>query len=289
MERLLALAIVAACYSPAAVAEWIMEIDAGILHDSNLSNAEPKPDIRSDTALVLTLAAGPFVQLDRNLSLTWTADVRSETYHHFSGLTHVSAGTTVALRHKFGTGAAAPWLRLSASAARLEFNDNVRDGWYYRTALTAGQRWTERWDVHAQYSLDRRTGDHERAALRTLSGDAFDLASRTLTLGVRYSLTDATLFFASASWRDGEVVSTSTPTTKIFRSASAITRDPVFGANSFAYKLDAVSRLLQVGMSQAVDSKSAFSISYQRQITHAEGDNNYFKNVFAAMYTHSFF
>ena len=289
MTRVLALVVALACCPYAARADWLADADAGLVHDSNLGNAELKRDIRSDTALAASVSAGHFVQLSRTLSLTLTADVKGEAYQHFGGMSNLAFGPTLSLRDKFGVGTTVPWVRLSGAAARLEFEDEVRDGWRYGVSLAAGQRIAARWDLSAEYSYERRTGDQALRVLPTLSGSVFDLSSRSVRADVRYSIDDRTMVFASYAWRHGDVVSTSTPNAKIFRASSALTRDPTFGSNAFAYRLDAVSRIASVGISQALSDRSALNVSFQRQVTHAESDNNYLKSVFAASYSHSFF
>jgi len=289
MSRSPVLLMLVASYPGCAAAAWIADVDAGFLHDSNLNNAELKRDIRSDRAVTASVSAGQFIQLDRDHSLTVTADVKSEIYHHFSGMNNIAAGATLGLRRKLGLGAAAPWLRLSGSAARLDFNEDLRDGWLYRAGLSGGKRVAERWELRAEYSFEKRTGDDATPVVRNLPGDVFDLQSHAAAFDVRYSLSEKTMFFAAHTWREGDVVSTSMPNAKIFRTSTALARDPVFGAGISAYKLDAITRTFSVGVSHAVTSRSALNLSYQRQMTHGAGDNNYFKNVFAATYAHGFF
>jgi hypothetical protein len=154
--------------------------------------------------------------------------------------------------------------------------------------VASGKRLAQRWELQGEYSFERRTGDHAITVVPTLSGAVFDLSSHALTFDVRYSATGKTLLFAGYTWRDGEVVSTSAPNSKIFRGSTALARDPAFGANARAYRLDAISHILSLGVSQAMSSRSALNVSYQRQITHGAGDNNYYKNIFAASYSHSF-
>ena len=286
MRRALpAVALLICCTT--ARADWIVDVDAGVLHDSNLNNAERGRV--SDSALSALLIAGQRVQLTRDLSLTATAEFRGEAYRHVNGMDNISAGVSLALRRKLGLGAAVPWLRLDASAARLEYDVDVRDGWIYRASLAAGQRFAQQWELQARYGLEARTADQATAVVRGIPGNAFELRNHGAALDVRYSPNDMTLLFAAYGWRHGDVVSTSTPSRKIFGASSAITRDPAFGSDTFAYRLDGVSHLFSVGVSQAIGSSAALSLSYQHQITHAEGDNRYIKNVLAATYSHRFF
>jgi hypothetical protein len=285
----LAAAVVVAGLSQWANADWIAHGEAGVAFDSNLNNAQLKQDIHDDASVRATLTAGQLLQLDRNFSLTLTAGVNGETYQRFSGMSNVSLGGTVALRRKFGLGSAAPWLRVSGSAARLQFNNDIRDGWLVRGSVAGGKRFAEQWEVQARYDLERRTGDRAARVIPTIPGNVFDLRSQTIALDLRYSASETTLLFGGYAWRDGDVVSTSTPNFKIFRASSAISPDPVFGPNNFAYRIDAMSHIATLGVSQGIGQRSALNVSYQRQMTHAERDNNYFKSIFAASYSYHFF
>jgi hypothetical protein len=246
-------------------------------------------DIRSDRALTVSASVGQFIQLDRDHSLTMSLDLKTEQYNHFGGLSNVSTGAAIGARRKFGVGAAAPWVRVSASATHFDFNESVRDGWLYRGGLSVGKRIAERWEVQAEYSVERRTGDDAVPIVRALPGDTFDLRSQSATLDVRFSVSEQTLVFVGHAWRNGDVVSTSMPNARIFRTSTALSRDPVFGPGMFAYKLDAITHTLSLGASQALGTRSALNASYQRQMTHGAGDNDYFKNVFALTYSHGFF
>ena len=288
MRRLLPPLLLGICWPAGAMAHWIADVEAGFVHDSNLNNAQLKSDIRSDTALTATLAIGQFIQLTQSDSLTVTANVKSEAYQHYSGMNNVAAGMTFALRRKLALGATAPWLRLSASAARLDFQESVRDGWLYRAAMAAGKRLDERWELQAEVSHEKRTGDNAVRSSAALPGTVFDLKSHALALDVRYSFNEKTLVFAGYAWREGDVVSTSAPNAKIFAASAALVRDPVFGPAARAYRLEATAHTASLGMSHAITSYSALNVSYQRQMTHGDRDNNYFKNIFSASYAHTF-
>jgi hypothetical protein len=286
MRRALAAVSLLICCASAR-ADWISDVDAGVLHDSNLNNAERGRV--SDSALFLVLIAGQRMQLTRDLSLTATAELRGEAYRHVTSMNNVSAGVALALRRKLGVGAAVPWIRLDASAVRLDYEVDVRDSWLYRASIAAGQRFADQWELQVRYGIEARSGDHDTAAVRGIPGDAFDLRNHGAVLDVRYSPGETTVLFAAYGWRQGDVVSTSTPSRKIFSASSAITHDPAFGTDTFAYRLDGTSHLFSAGVSHAIGASTALSLSYQHQITHADGHNRYIKNVLAATYSHRFF
>jgi hypothetical protein len=179
-------------------------------------------------------------------------------------------------------------VRLSASAARLEFKHDLRDGWLYRGGFAAGKRFAERWEVQAGYSYEKRTADNSRPTGGALPGNVFDLHAHVFAFDVSYSMSEKTLFFVSYNAREGDVVSSSPRNAKIRNGSTAIAADPVFGPNVFAYTLDATSHAINVGVSHAISARSSVNLGYLRQITHGDGDNNYYKNVFTASYSHSF-
>ena len=262
-----------------ATAEWNVDLEAGMRRDSNLSNAQFERDIASDSALITGISAGNAMALDGSDLLTIDGDLESETYHRYGGLNNLSLGITLALRRKWGLGAYAPWTRLSLSSRRLSFVNNIRDGWLHQAAIGGGQRISERWDLNAEYLVERRTAAGLPDLVPGISGNAFAQHNHNLSFNAEYAWNEKTSFNVGYLLRHGDVVATTQRNFKIFKASKAIAADPVFGPKSFAYKLNGTTWGLNVGLSYAVTSNTLLSANLQRQITHAEGENNYSKSV----------
>ena len=128
----------------AAAASWSFDGDVGIVHETNVGLAQKARDVKSDSALVTSVAPGlAFILDDRNV-LSLAADVSGAGYAQLRGLDNLTLGLTPAFRTKFGLGYEAPWLRVWGSGARLEYDDPVRDGWRYRLGAGVGKSFGER-------------------------------------------------------------------------------------------------------------------------------------------------
>jgi hypothetical protein len=268
-------------------AAWIADVEAGVVYEDNVNLAEMERDIRSDTALGASVSAGGLAHVTDSSVVSLTGDVIGAGYTRFGGLSNLYLGVTAAFRTRFGLGATAPWVRVAGSAARLEYREDVRDGWRYRGTAGAGKRFGERWDVRLEYAYDHRTADHEIAVSR-LPGDVFDQTSHTLSARVDYLHSRTLVVFAGYALRLGDVASTTPRNAAIFAASSAVTPDPAFGPEALAYKIDATTHILSVGLSFALGEQASFNLGYERQIGLGDGGIDYHNNVFRASFLYSY-
>jgi hypothetical protein len=270
-----------------AEAAWIADVEAGVVYEDNVNLADKARDTRSDTALGASLSAGRLAHVTDSSVVSLTGDVIGAGYTRFGGLSNLYLGVTAAFRTRFGLGATSPWVRVAGSAARLEYREDVRDGWRYRAVAGAGKRLGERWDVRVEYAFDHRTADDELAVTR-LPGDVFDQTSHTISARVDYLHSRALVLFAGYALRLGDVASTTPRNPEIFAVSSAVTPDPAFGPDAIAYKIDATTHVLSVGLSFALGEEASFNLGYERQIGLGDGGVDYHDNVFRASFLYSY-
>jgi hypothetical protein len=291
MRTLPALLVPVLLLGPAApaCAAWIFDADVGVVYEDNVTLAEMERDIKSDTALGTSISAGAWTVLGDLNTLSATADVSGNVYSRFSGLNSLALGGTVALRRKLGLGAEAPWVRMAGSAARLDYREDVRDGWRYRVGAGAGKRFGERWNVRADYVYERRMADHEIAIpFAGLPGDVFDQESHTFSLRGEFTYNEVLLIFATYALRLGDVASTTQRNPAIFAASTAVTPDPVFGPEAFAYKIDATVHILSFGLSFALGSHASLNVAYEHQIGLGHGGIDYRDNIVRASFLYSY-
>lgn len=277
--HLLCGAIPLLCASPAVLAEWTGNTEVGIRHDSNINNAQLGNDIAGDSVLGAGVSATDFFPFEAGNSLSLSGELKGEAFNIYTGLNNLSLGAALALRKKWALGPYALWTGLSLSSARLDYANNIRNGWRHQAAIRGGKRILERWDVRAEYMVERRTADALPPTRPGISGDVFSQTSRAMTLNAEYTWSDSLFLTFGSLLRHGDVVATTRRSLKIFSASKAIAADPVFGPNFYAYRMAGTSYGLNVDMNIAVASHSLLHASLARQLTHAEGDNNYAKNV----------
>jgi len=274
--------------SPAALAEWVGNTDVSIRHDSNINNAQISDSVVGVTALNAGGSATGFFPLENGNSLSITGESRGEAFNHYTGLNNLSLGATLAYRKKWALGAYAPWTGLSLSSARLDFANNIRNGWRNQIALRGGKRVLERWDVRAEYMAERRTANTLLPDQSGISGDVFSQTSRAITFNAEYTWSDSLFLTFGSLLRHGDVLASTRETTKIISSSKAIAVDPVFGTGFYAYRMNGTTYGLNADMSFALTSSSLLRASTSRQLTRTEGDNNYAKSVQMFFWNYNF-
>ena len=276
------------CASPAALAEWVGNADAGIRYDSNINNAQLADDIVSASALSAGVSATGFFPLEDGNSLSITGESRGETFNSYTGLNNISLGAALVFRKKWALGPYAPWIGLSLSSARLNYANNIRNGWRHQIAIRGGKRIFERWDIRAEYMVERRTADTLPPDQPGISGDVFSQTSRAMTLNAEYTWSDSLFLAFGSLLRHGDVVTSARETTKIISSSQAIAVDPVFGPGFYAYRMAGTTYGLNADMNITVAPHSLLRASMARQVTHAEGGNDYARNVATFSWNYNF-
>jgi hypothetical protein len=281
-------AILLLCVSPAVLAEWVGNTEVEIRHDSNINNAQLANDIAGVSALSADISATGFFPLEDGNSLSISGESRGEAFNNYTGLNNISLGAALAFRKKWALGAYAPWTGLSLSSAQLNFANNIRNGWRHQAAIRGGKRIFERWDVRAEYMVERRTADTLPPDQPGISGDVFSQTSRAMTLNAAYIWSDSMFFTFGSLLRHGDVVASTRETTNIIYASKAIADDPVFGPHFYAYRMNGTTYGLNVDMNFAVTPGSLLRASVSRQVTHTEGDNNYARSVQMISWNYNF-
>jgi len=257
-------------------AEGIVSAEAAVSHDNNLSRALSAGDIVSDTASNLAASGGFYFALGERDAVTMTADLGVSEFRRFNGMNNVALGGTASWSRKFGLGASAPWTKVSASFAREQYGESIRDGTRSNFTLRAGQRLSERLELSGGGSFERYRADNVVNVVPGLSGDAFSLQGRSLFARADYALNDRWIGFARVAARRGDVTASTRRDPEIFEYSNAVTRDPAFGSDYIAYRLSGTTTWnFLAGASLALGDHSSANLAVTRALTYASGGIEY--------------
>jgi len=272
-----------------ACAGWLDEAGLELRFDDNLTRAQLDRDIKSDTALLVSAAAGTGYQLSDSGRLALTLALSGSAYQHYDGLDNLNAGLALAYGWKFGLGPYVPQLRLSGTATRLDYRDAARDGWLYVGEIEIAKRLSARSGLRMAYQVEQRKSDSVGARLLpAIAADVFDLKSRNLSFGGDYSPHPDYVLSAAYTIRDGDIVSTTLRNRPIFLASKAIAEDFVFGPARYAYKMEAMTRGLSLGLSRIIGGRASFTVGYEHLESRAQGGLDYASNLVRATYLHQF-
>jgi hypothetical protein len=271
---------------------WFFDVAATAAHDDNLSRAELSDDTKGDAYGEVSGSAGQVFQLTGNTTLVMSASGRYVRFDTYDGLNRWGAAFDANVRHKFGLGRDVPWASLGFSVEHQDFDKNVRDSWFYSTGLRVGKTLGERLDLFGGLSYLVRRADHSRGVSETdlgpegeeesdgfNSGGAFDLDGWQVSLGADFFATQQLAISAAYAYYDGDVVSSSTPYHEIVEYATAITRDPAFGGDFYAFRLEAKSHTYSLDLNYALGRDSSIGVGYERMQTKGDYGNDYDSNI----------
>jgi hypothetical protein len=275
-------------------AEGFLTLEGKLKYDNNLANGEFKQDIVGDMVTTANVTAGYYFQLSDFNSLTVQGELGGELYNTYYGMNNLSLSGNVSLKRKWGLGLYQPWTAFTLSSTRLDFNSEVRDGWLHEAMLSVGKRITEHWDIRADFSLQKRSQDDVAVVNPAFAGNVFDMHNKAINLDAVYIVDEKTFLTLGYQWRQGDVQSTSLkrsiPNLRAFiiPVSSAISIDDVFGSAARSYRLDGTSHAFGAKINTTINQDYLLGLEYTRNITHGDGDNNYYKSMPALTLSHSF-
>src|SRR5689334_2841282 len=192
----------------ARAAETTFATDIGVFHSSNLTNAQYSPDVRPDSAARFGAEVGQFFAPGATDTVEVAAFARGELYRRYHGLDNAVIGARAEVRHKFGVGYQAPWLRLAAEGTHDDYDDPLRDSNRLLLGAELGARYSEAWDVAMGISYDRRYDNHGESLVPGIPGTVFDLRGFGGYARAGYAFNDIVYGALRFGVRRGDVEST---------------------------------------------------------------------------------
>ncbi|MBI2994550.1 MAG: hypothetical protein HYY48_10305 [Gammaproteobacteria bacterium] len=265
-------------------AEWFVDATLGADYDSNVPRAQRNSDIEEDGALTLEVAPGYHFQLTDRVGLALSARLGGTKVFDFDGLDNVSAGGAAALRVKLGVGAQAPWVRASVTIVHDDYDHALRDAWRRTASVSAGLRVGERWSWQLGYFHEHRRADHIEdipflVDFFGIGGEAWDIDAHNVTASGIFDINGNWSLLFGFTRRMGEVTSTTRIGPEIFEASDAIAPDEVFGADRFAYRIDADTNIFSIGLSRAVGDHVSINVGYEYQDSDAYEELNYANHI----------
>ena len=269
-------------------AEKVYDFEAGFVYDSNLPRAPEGDDKASDTAATARLSGGWRGALGERSSWSATAFARGAKFVRFDGLDTASIGVAVSASTKFGLGAYVPWARAAATAAQESYNESGRNGVRTTAELRTGKRFTEALELSGGARYDHFRASHTEGRVPGYSGDVWSGSGRSVFARADYSFDERWLVYADASLRHGDFVSSTRPDPEILEYASAVRRDPAFGPDYVAYRLQGRTQAFALGVNRALGPHSSLDFSVARAVARTDSDIQYATSQAFVTYVYSY-
>lgn len=263
-----------------ATEEISLVVDAGLVSNDNVTRAAASGDVREDTALVANAALAWPRPLGANSMLVWRGGLGFERFAEFDGLSNRTISAAVDYRFRFARGFSAPDYTLSASLAERDFDSAMRDSTQIGLEASMSRRLTDEMSAIVGLALESREAE----------SDSFDTEQTRLFANLDWMINAGLLAYLTWQFVDGDIVSTATPTFEIINQAATIQPDDAFGGAAtrrFAYRLDAETTLLTLGVNYALDADSTVDASLEMLDSDA-GPIHYDRSVWRVSYLLAF-
>lgn len=264
--------------------------DAGVdlAYDSNVTRGDLRDDIRADGHVMASGAATLRWPVGDHDAVSLGAGLRAAQYVRFTRLSFAAAEATLSWQRKLGVGLTAPWLATSAQVAHESYRETLRDSDRLEVRLSAGQRFSERFDGSLGYAYDRRYARHDDVLVPGISGAVWDVAGHSGFARVGYAPTERWQLDAGYAYRYGDVVATTHPYLEIFLASDAIGPSRAFGPDFYDYRLPGHTQVATGTLSYALGDRSSLNFNYAYSFARARAGLEYQGHVVGASWAYRY-
>jgi hypothetical protein len=266
-----ALGIVAALMAAPAAAEHHVRThlggNLGAGYDDNVGNAAEDFDVLDSSFVAGAANLDHTRRLSLNTALLLRGALQAEYYEQFDGLSNGRLLAMARLSHRPAGGFYMPTLAGWLSAAALEFNSALRDGFEYRGGMFVSEPLTT--------AIAARLG--VAAAERMSDGEVFDLSTWSASVDLDWSIAPRLTLYGGYQFQDGDIVSTSTVPVKSCHpncAGSGVLVDDAI-EDLPIYRVEATTHLATLGFNVPLSPKLAVDGQLRRIDSETDGGTGY--------------
>ena len=237
-------------------------------HDDNVNRASNDDEIRKDSFFGGAFNARYSQRLSRTSGLLYSLKTRANVFSEFDGLNETTVAGDIKYSIRPGRSFTSSSYSVSVFAMERFSSSIIRDSTTFGVTAQLMKPLTDAMTM----IIGLGYSDEEA------EGDVFDLERARFFINLDTLITRKWTVFATYVLVDGDVVSTSSPSPGIGGIADAIEPDDAFGgiaSNQFAYRIDALSHLLTLGINRQINHSSSIDFSVRYLNSTADKDSSF--------------
>ncbi len=231
-----------------------LQVDAGYTHDDNVTRAKAGPDKLSDDFYSVNVSKSIEQQLSEQSRLLWTGTLGGEKFHHFNGLSHVTASAEAEYQYRDSSEFSDPTLGAFAKLSGEAFETRLRDGYRMSVGVSVRQPLTDRINLFGALSHNRRYANSE----------VFSTRDNSVRANIDYALSGNETLYFGAEYRRGDIVSTGRASLENVSIAKVFAQDDAYaGGQFFSYKVGGNTVLTTLGYNLVLGSHDSIDFSWR--------------------------
>ena len=267
--------------------------------ESNVPRALDGPNEKESRFTQLEYSFGKLYEMGAKNTLVLSAAVSSAKFTDLRGFDRVGLSVAANYNYKWALGAYAPVVSLTTSYGVEEYMGRARDNDLLTVDVSYLKRLSPAWflTLGADYRnsgadslpFDPIINEFGYDPVRSLPFDLYDYDSTSLYADLEYAFENGLLLNGGYRRVNGFTVSsTTTPTLKLYKLASALYTDPAFDSGWVAYQLEADTNEWSLGLSVPSSRDSSINLGYSFYDIRAVGRKTYTNRIFSVSYVHNF-
>lgn len=231
-----------------------IHLEAKFTADDNVTRAQRSGDKLSDRSLGFSAAMNHVLPVSGQTRLVVVGKLGGERFDTYSGLSRTFVGIEGEYQYRASAAYDAPTFGLFGRGYRDFYESDLRDGYRYTAGVRALRSLTDRVDLYAELTYNRRDG----------SSEVFDGHDYAGLVNFDVSLSQKGTLYLNGQYRRGDVVSTARPALEYVDIAKAIVQDDVFtDTQRFAYRIEARTVIATVGYNVALAERQSLDFSWR--------------------------
>jgi uncharacterized protein YhjY with autotransporter beta-barrel domain len=231
-----------------------VQIESGAVYDDNVTRAKAGVDRVGDHSYSINISKVLRQPLSENSRLMWTGTLGGEKFRRYNGLSRMSLGGEVEYQYRASADFSEPTFGVFGRLTGEAFESELRDGYRFSTGVTLRQPLTDRINLFAALSHNRRHA----------SSDVFSTVDNSVRGNVDYALSDKGILYLGAEYRRGDIVSTGRASLEAVTVADVFAQDDAYaGGQMFSYRFRGSTSLLTMGYNLAVGPRDSIDFSWR--------------------------
>lgn len=231
-----------------------VQVEAGAVYDDNVTRAKAGLDRVGDHLYSVNISKVLRQPLSENARLMWTGTLGGEKFRRYNGLSRVSLGGEVEYQYRASADFSEPTYGVFGRLTGEAFESELRDGYRFSTGVTLRQPLTDRINLFAALSHNRRYA----------SSEVFSTVDNSVRGNLDYALSDKGILYLGAEYRRGDIVSTGRASLEAVTVADVFAQDDAYaGGQQFSYRFRGSTSMLTMGYNLAVGPRDSIDFSWR--------------------------
>ena len=232
-----------------------IQVDAGIMFDSNVTRAKLSGEKLSDRVYSANASKSRIFPINENMRAILTGSIGGEKFDNYYRLSHATAGLQGEFVYRPSAEFDAPTFAAFAQTSAEYYQSTLRNGYRYTVGVSVRKPITDRIELLGALAHSERYS----------KSSVFNSRYNSARFNADYMLSPTETIYLSGEYRRGQIVSTGLPSLENIEIADVFVQDDAYpGGQFFSYRFDGRTVLSTLGYNVGLGPRHSLDLSWRR-------------------------